>query len=862
MQSYVHSISNLCKSSALGRTTVDPPSWFRRFSQDRRGSGRLPRLEHFPLWLVLISILFAPFAYSADTELGNDELLVRISAANGSYAITANGASSPVIRAGVAAEVDHHWVQSAEYPRHEISASDFHDTLGQGHQAVVKSTGLPGRPDLTYTLRLYQNRPFGEIQVELENHSGRSVAVQSIRSVEAAGDAILNLQANPVSDRVLSDSFSEDWPPLRIYDLGKAPNGMHRAVGSQLVYNQQSQESVFFGTLTSDRLLTILHLKTQPGPSGPSIVSFTVDCTGTTEIQATDEESEMREGPRENLIALSLPLASEGSLSSERLLFAAGSDYHAQLANYGEVIREQHHSRIPEGNLLGWWSWTAFYTKITEGNTYTNALWLAEHLKPLGYDYFHFDLGYGYSRGEYATPNASQFPHGMGSLCHRIIRLGLNLGVWTAPFEVGARSVVYEQHKDWLVHNLSGKPIQITTAEEMPGEAVYVLDTTHPGAQDFLRQTYRTLVEEWGVKYIKLDFMDNSAIEGAYFRPNTTALEAQRIGLQVIREAVGDNVLLDKDGSPMLNPVGLVDTGRVSQDTGHTFARSKEAAPGIAARYYMQRNFFLDDPDAFTVSRQLLEEREIQAPLTLDEARVSIALSAISGGMYEMGDDLPTLAADPDRVALVENRDLLAMARFSRAATPLDLLSYRAEDEQPSLFLLEEDARQSILAVFNWTEQPRSHRLAFSLLRLAPGHAYQFEDVFEPGHRWSAEGDSLRLEEPAHSVHLIKIVDSSQPPAAPSIRVQVAPQAHVGEELKFIASVDAKGVPALTYRWNFGDGTSDEGKQVTHTYTRPGNYTARLLAEGMDGIPAEATTSISVMGELTLPPPVRYKSKP
>ena len=59
------------------------------------------------------------------------------------------------------------------------------------------------------------------------------------------------------------------------------------------------------------------------------------------------------------------------------------------------------------------------------------------------------------------------------------------------------------------------------------------------------------------------------------------AREAQRIGLQVIRDTVGDDVILDKDGSPMLNPVGIVDTGRVSADTGHTFLRSKTAAPGL-----------------------------------------------------------------------------------------------------------------------------------------------------------------------------------------------------------------------------------------------------------------------------------------
>jgi alpha-galactosidase len=37
-----------------------------------------------------------------------------------------------------------------------------------------------------------------------------------------------------------------------------------------------------------------------------------------------------------------------------------------------------------------------------------------------------------------------------------------------------------------------------------------------------------------------MDFMDDTAIEGAYHRPNTTALEAQRIGLAIIRAAVGE----------------------------------------------------------------------------------------------------------------------------------------------------------------------------------------------------------------------------------------------------------------------------------------------------------------------------------
>jgi len=797
-------------------------------------------------------------------------LSVVVQPSDGIYEIQTGIGGHSVLHARIAAEIDHKWVKSTDYPKHEIVLSNFEDVLGHGKKITITSSGLPKFPDLAYTVQLYDGRAFGVIEAEIQNHSANPVTIQSIRSVEALGNQIIDLGGPQGADRILSDSFSEDWPPLQIYDLGKAPNGMHRAVGSQLIYNRESKESMFLGALTSNRFLTVVHLQSHlqshlqtqsSSPNASAIASYAVDSTGTTEIQASDPESGLREGPAENLIELSLPLPAGESMTSERVMFAAGKNYYSQLDNYGAVIRELHHARVSSDNLLGWWSWTAFYTKITQGTALTNAQWLAEHLKVLGYNYFHFDLGYGYSRGEYATPNASQFPGGMWDLTRRIGRLGLKVGVWTAPFEVGERAWIYEHHKDWLVHNAHGDPIPIGDAEEVKGERLFVLDVTHPDAQEYLRQTYRTLVREWGARYIKLDFMDNTAIEGYYHRPNTTALEAQRIGLEIVRKAVGEDVLLDKDGSPMLNPVGVVDEGRISQDTGHAFLRSKEAAPGIAARYYMHRNFFITDPDAFTVSRQLLEERTIQAPLTLDEAQVSIALAAVSGGMFEIGDDLPTLGSDPERLALVRNPDLLAMAELGRAALPLDLLTYREKDEQPSVFLLREDPRQSILAVFNWTEQPSSRAFTFSDLRLPAGHSHKLFDSLAQNQPLAIDNETLRLDnQPGHSVKVIKIIDTSIQMTEPSIALKGPSQARIGEEIEFSCTVSKDGASALAYHWDFGDGVVTDGATLTHAYTTAGNYTVRFTAEGLDGKSAEKTISIAVSGSMILPPPQRLSA--
>ncbi len=681
---------------------------------------------------------------------------------DGSYEVLIPHLAAPVLRADIGAEIDHHWFLSGNYPEHRARVEEFHGRLGGGRIVRVSFSGLTSTPVLICNLRLYRNSPFGEIDVTVRNNTKKAVTIQAIRVVEALGKTNIQLGAPASRDRILSDSFSEDDPKLRIYNLGAAPGAIHLGVGSQLIYNRQSHESLFLGALTSRRFLTILRLQAQRKPGNRcQIASFTVDSTGTTEVERIGP---MRDAPADSLIPLNYSLSPGREASSERVMFAAGTDYHAQLEEYGRAIRVLHHARVSRAAPMGWWSWTAFYSHINEDAALTNARWLGKHLKGLGFTYFHIDEGYDYARGQYTTPDLQQFPKGMAWLGRQVAALGLKLGVWTAPFEVSARSSVYRNHRNWLVRDARGKPLEIGGFHKGQ-QGTYVLDTTNPAAQKYLRQTYRTMVRDWGVKYIKLDFMESTSVEGYYHRPNTTALEAERIGLEVIREAVGNNVLLDKDGSPMLAPVGLVDEGRISVDTGHSFWASEEAEPGIAARYYMNRNWFVSDPDAFTVSRQSIYDHSwpnSATPLTLKEAQVSVVLAALAGGMYEIGDDLLTLGADPKRLALAENPDLLSMVRLGRSATPVDLMSYRNRDEQPSIFLLHENSRVTMLAVFNWTEQPRSHVFNVAGLGLPAGRSYHAYDVLDGNQPIPVQNGALRLEDqPRHSVKLIKLIDDS-----------------------------------------------------------------------------------------------------
>ncbi len=810
--------------------------------------SKRPRRLVFRVGLAIIAGTLIVALPCVAQQLTNDELFLTVNAQEGSYQLSLHD-GQPVLRSRVAAQVDHQWLRSSDYPRHQAAESTFDDDLGPGREVTVTCSGLDGKPDLVYVLQLYKQRPYGTVQVKVQNSAGQEVTVQAIRSVEAMGEPIINLGGGQSADRVLSDSFSEDWPDLVLYDLGGVPGGMHRGAGSQLIYNRESKQSLFLGALTSDRFLTLMHLKAEGMGAKTKIASYTVESTGTTEIQ---KEFDLKDSSADDQVELSLPVKPGEDMVSERLMFEAGPDYHNQLLAYGDAVRRLHHARVSSETPIGWWSWTVYYGAINEGETLANGDWQAEHLKSLGYKYFQIDEGYQYARGEYTTSNAAQFPDGLRFVGHRLTGEGLTFGVWTAPFEVTSRAWIYEHHKDWLVHNAKGQPVPLGDVWDQKTDVLYALDTTHPGAQEYMRHTYRTLVREWGVRFIKLDFMDTTAIEGYHYRPNTTALEAQRIGLQVIRDAVGEEVILDKDGSPMLNPVGLVDTGRVSADTGHSFERTRNAASGIAARFYMHRNFFVNDPDAFNVTAtHLMERANERSSISLGAAQASIALSAASGGMYEIGDDLLVLGSEKDRLALVENRELLNMAKVGQASTPLDLMTYAPEDEQPSIFFLRQGQRQAMLTVFNWTNTVRSHTIRLADLGLPASHTFAATDVLNQNETVTLVGGAARLEnQPPQSVKVIKLIDKSVAEAAPTVTAQVPAAANTGETINLSAQAEAGGVPAVAYHWDLGDGTSADGPKVSHAYTRAEDFTIRLTVDGVDGVPAHQNFSVKVTGNL------------
>jgi alpha-galactosidase len=266
----------------------------------------------------MLFLCFHPGLYGVFAIAQNEPvqpLSVSINPTNCVYSLGSSGVTAPVLRASVAAEVDHLWLHSSDYPKCSVSQSDVTADLGPAHQWIVEYSGLAGKPNLEYVLRRYDGKPFVDVLTTVTNQTGQTVEVQNIRSIEAS--QAIDLGGALSQDRVLSDSFSEDRPAMRIHDLGDARNNMQRGVGSQLIYNRQTHRSLFVGALSSDRFLTILRLHVAGSPADPSIPSYDVDSTGTTEMEI---ENSLRQSPAEDRIELSLPVAPGDCLRAERVL--------------------------------------------------------------------------------------------------------------------------------------------------------------------------------------------------------------------------------------------------------------------------------------------------------------------------------------------------------------------------------------------------------------------------------------------------------------------------------------------------------------------------------------------------------------
>jgi alpha-galactosidase len=253
-----------------------------------------------------------------------------------------------------------------------------------------------------------------------------------------------------------------------------------------------------------------------------------------------------------------------------------------------------------------WCSWYHYYTKVTEADMVENIDAIDRLDLPV--DVVQLDDGYQTAHGDWLSLT-DRFDSLQG-IADKIKTTGRRAGIWLAPFLVFPDSELARRHPDWLIGGAN--PIH---AGHNWDRDLLALDTTHPGAMEWIAEVFATM-HRWGFDFYKIDFIYAAALPGGRY-DDVAPLQAYRHGVRMIREAIGDSYLLGC-GAPILPSVGLVDAMRISPDTEPQYLpkdgdRSQPAVQSAMitgrGRAFQHGRFWVNDPDCL-IARPAGEGRE------------------------------------------------------------------------------------------------------------------------------------------------------------------------------------------------------------------------------------------------------------
>lgn len=414
-----------------------------------------------------------------------------------------------------------------------------------------------------------------------------------------------------------------------------------------VVYDREAKNTFLAGFVTSERWLGAIELGVRPDGR---VTSWRIGFDGGDLVLAPGQE-----------------------ITLEEVIFLGGPDPWQLLETYADVVRDRHRSHIPASPPVSWCSWYPYRLGVTEERILENARIAAERLKPLGLSIIEADLGWEKGHLPSSFEENERFPHGLKWLSEELRKLGFDLGVWKAPFTISEFDPLVREHPEWLIRDGTGHPVAYWTWFWAPHGDVFILDLTHPGAREWLKERMESLHDR-GVRYFKADFIGCVSHELAKNRYDRSivaggGVEAARLGADIIRKALPEALLLNC-GGPEMPGTGHWPLLYTCNDTGNTGFISwdfhRENYQTVACHLFKNRRWGILQPSCLCVG----------LPGTLEEARLRATAAFLSGGQIDISDTLTTLPEDRWEVLVA------TLPPLGVTAKPVDL--FEPVYDQPS----------------------------------------------------------------------------------------------------------------------------------------------------------------------------------
>jgi alpha-galactosidase len=267
----------------------------------------------------------------------------------------------------------------------------------------------------------------------------------------------------------------------------------------------------------------------------------------------------------------------------------------------------------------GYASWYNHYNKIDEKiilqdlyslNTTENLikLFYIDQNKPV---VFQIDDGWEHCVGEWEI-NHQAFPNGLKPIAKQIDDAGYIPGLWFAPFLVTKNCKVFHEKPEWVLRDEKGKPVVAGFNPLWDGQH-YCLDLSREDVLDYLKSLIDRAIDDWGFRYLKLDFLYAGMLNGNFANPGSPFEwydKACKILTSRTQTADGKSVAYLGCGLPFGASYNYFPLSRIGADTREMWDWNAAKMIGhvgrpsayinlldTIGRSFMDNTIFINDPD-------------------------------------------------------------------------------------------------------------------------------------------------------------------------------------------------------------------------------------------------------------------------
>lgn len=414
-------------------------------------------------------------------------------------------------------------------------------------------------------------------------------------------------------------------------------------------------------------------------------------------------------------------LAPGKSIQYEQIVLAHSTDWLKVLDSFGSAIaKENGIKKVKDVEFKGWATWDYYGRVFTKEDVFGNMDELNK-LDPLC-NLIQIDGGWWTERGDYTSVHEG-LPGGIKAIADRIRAEGKIPGLHFDGFRADTASDVYKAHPEYFLHDQDGKLI-VENMKMTEREMNYIFfDYSHPGARAHIAECIRVMKEEWGIRYFKVDFM-RYGLETDFKKElnvkkivahdsTLTGVERFRLGMQAIREAIGeDNYFLGC--SAVFGPcIGFVDGMRTGGDIHPRYEAFPERCLANTGNFYLVGKVYNGDCD-YLVFREAADEddkvfkakHKFGGSVSLNEAQMWADYNKLYGNCRLASDNL-TMLRDERKALVKEVFDFPAMDE----TIPLDFWQHGKDKMDGYELLLARRGDEVFLGIFNWSDGTKEYNL-------------------------------------------------------------------------------------------------------------------------------------------------------